>query len=321
VVIGWLLVLGLALAAQEPEIDDEAATEAATEPASAPSGADAAPAEPADGGSVDAAGASSTEPAEPDGSDSPDAPAEPTDGGRGPSSADIVVYGERKLDPERRKLEQRLLDRGYDRIVEKDGYAIFRHDESWKGEFRVYDDGWVRFKRQPVQFRPTRDTALGWVGCALVLPCLKTSGQTISQRKFKGVRRRQTEATDDLSRTWGDRVADRTVDRVIDGLPDRLEALWDEGVPLDANDDPLPTPESRKAALLAFWESRTDTVWGNRVRAGVEIFIRAEVQTSPWPFTAAEIAAFNQRRTSEAALDLDRPYDAVLDQLEATEAR
>lgn len=233
-------------------------------------------------------------------------------------ASEITVYGERGIDPERQALEQQLVDQGFDRIIQKDDYAIFRHDESWKGEFRVYDDGWVRFKRQPVQFRPGTKTPLGWAACALVLPCLRSGGQTVSQRKWKGVRRRQTEAAEPLIRRWSDRVSDRAVGRVANALPDQLEALWDVGVPLAAGAEPLRTPEERKRALLDYWESRTDTVWGDRVRAVVELFIRAEVQTSPWPFTPAEIAAFNERRTSETALDLDGPEDELIERLDAT---
>jgi hypothetical protein len=234
---------------------------------------------------------------------------------------EVVVYGDRLIDPERRALEQRLIARGYSRIIEKDGYAVFRHDEAWRGEFRVHDDGWVRFKRQPVQFRPTNDTATSWAGCALIFPCLKTAGQTMSERKFRGVRRRQTEATEPYTRRWSDRVADRNVDRVVDELPPRLEALWFDGEPLEPGQEPLPTPDLRKRALLDFWESRTDTIWGDRVRAVVEIFIRAEVQTGPFAFSADEIRAFNQRRRSEAALDLDRPQEELLERLDATEQR
>jgi hypothetical protein len=235
------------------------------------------------------------------------------------SAQEIVVFGDRLIDPERQALERQLVQQGFDRVIEKNGYVIFRHDDNWKGEFRVYDDGFVRYKRQPVQFRPNRDTALGWASCVLVFTCMKTSGQTISQRKFKGVRRREVEEADPLIRTWTDRVGDRHVGRLVDGLPRQLERLWDEGIQLDPREPPLATPQERKQALLAYWESRTDTLWGDRVRAAVEIFIRAEVQPSPWPFTRAEVDAFNARRTCRAVLDLERPLEGLLEQLEATD--
>lgn len=234
---------------------------------------------------------------------------------------DIVVVGDRLIDPERIALEKQLLAQGFQRVLRKDGYTVFRHDEAWRGEFRVHDDGWVRFKRQPVQFRPGRDTAIGWMSCALLFPCVQAGGQTIAGRKWRGVRRRQTEAAEPFVDRWSDRVADRSVDRVVNDLPDRLTVLWRDGVPLEPTDPPLLTVEDRKRALLAFWESRTDTVWGDRVRAVVEIFIRAEVQPGPDRFAPDEIAAFNARRTSEAALDLDRPYEELLDRLDATAPR
>lgn len=236
----------------------------------------------------------------------------------GGASDRIIVYGDREIDPERDALEKRLMDKGYDKVIGKDGYTIFRHDESWKGEFRVYDDGWVRYKRQPVQFRPNKNNALGWASCALLFPCLRSGGQTLSQRKWQGVRRRALQDADTLGRKWADRVADRSVDRRVERLPDQLEALWDEGVPLVDGAPKLPDVESRKAAILDHWESRTDTVWGDRVRAVIELFIRAEVQTSPWPFTDEEIRAFNARRTCEAVLDLDRSIDDLMEAMDKT---
>ena len=109
---------------------------------------------------------------------------------------------------------------------------------------------------------------------------------------------------------FGDRVADRRIEDVTDALPDALTELWEHGTPL--KDGPvLSTADERKAAILTYWESRTDTIWGDRVRAVIDAFIRGEVQHSDTPFTDAEIAAFNERRRCERTLDLKRDWDAV----------
>ncbi|TVQ93427.1 MAG: hypothetical protein EA397_04730 [Deltaproteobacteria bacterium] len=317
----WLL-LGVAGATAEGDPSDESGDPTESTPPSEPP-----PPPPLGGPPLGPTGSVPASPKTPKEPDSDAAPADedgdledsPEARGSPPSRSDeIIVYGERGIDPERIALEKRLMDKGYDRVVEKDGYVIFRHDEAWKGEFRLYDDGWVRYKRQPVQFRPNNNNILGWASCALVLPCVRAGGQSLSKRKWNGVRRRALEDADELGRTWSDRVADRSVDRTVDRLPDQLEALWDEGEPLTKGGEKLSTPEARKAALLDYWESRTDTVWGNRVRAVVELFLRAEVQNSPWPFTSQEIRAFNARRTCEAVLDLDRPLDDVMEDLDRT---
>jgi len=231
-------------------------------------------------------------------------------------AATIVVYGEHLVDQARSAVESELQDQGYDQRIRKDGYTVFRHADVWKGEVRVYDDGWVRMRRQPVQFKPPKGSPVGWATCVVVPLCVRSGGQTVSKRKHMAQRRRALAEIAPLARQYGDRVADLHVDRRIDELPERLTALWQDGVPLEEGAEPMPSMDARKQALLDFWESRTETVWGRRVRAAVEAFIREEVQYSPFPFTDAEIAAFNRTRHTESELDLDRPWEQVLADLE-----
>ena len=69
---------------------------------------------------------------------------------------------------------------------------------------------------------------------------------------------------------------------------------------------PSPANRSRRAALMAYWGSRTDTAWGERVRQAVEAFCRGVVQHSEHPFTDEEIAAFNAGRPDSPPFDLER---------------
>ena len=73
-------------------------------------------------------------------------------------------------------------------------------------------------------------------------------------------------------------------------LPDQLAATWETGARLGSHPAGA-TPADRRAALLAFWASRTKTPEGERVRQLTADFIEHVVQDSPWPVTTAEIAA------------------------------
>jgi hypothetical protein len=87
------------------------------------------------------------------------------------------------------------------------------------------------------------------------------------------------------------------------------------GEPLDEEGSLLESPQERKAVLLRHWESRTDTRWGQQIRAVIEIF-REVVQYSEHAFTDEEVDHFNLTRNSEAALDLGRPWSELNRQLQ-----
>jgi hypothetical protein len=95
-------------------------------------------------------------------------------------------------------------------------------------------------------------------------------------------------------------------------LPDRLEALWEEGVPLEGSRTPA-THARRREALLAYWDSRTCTEWGDRVREAVEAFMRGVVQHSEHPFTEEEVRALNDERRCARPLVLTRVQGDVAD--------
>jgi hypothetical protein len=238
--------------------------------------------------------------------------------------SEIVVYGDAMVDKARRQLIYDLQQMGYTDVVDKGDYVRLRNEDVWKGEIHLYDDGWIRMKRQPVRLKSPdlgriaeEGSALSWASCLLYPPmCVRTGGQLLSRRKWMGVQGETLETVQGDAQNLGDRVADAAVDERINELPARLEALWTEGVPLEDGAAPMPTMEQRKAAILAFWDSRTDTIWGDRVRVAVEAFVRAEVQTTPWGFTPQEVAAFNATRHCERALDLERPWDDVLAEIE-----
>lgn len=234
------------------------------------------------------------------------------------TSEEVIVYGEVRVEQARRKVEQELAEAGYVEKIERDGKTVYRHPRTYMGQMVVDEDGWVVFERQPVQVvAPAlpfaeENSAVAWMGCLFWAPaCVRAGGQLVGKRKFRGYEHRVVGRVHDDVEDWSDRIADLAIERKLEVLPAQLEALWADGVPLEPDDPPLPTPEARRQALLAFWGSRTDTVWGEQMRDAVEAFCRAVVQRSDHPFTASELAAFNASSTASRAFSLTTPDAAA----------
>ncbi len=230
---------------------------------------------------------------------------------------ELTVYGNLEVEAARTQVLRTLADHGYTQVDDMGDYVRVRHPAVWKGEVHLHDDGWIRMKRQPVQFRSPK-TPFGEAGsvasgiwCLAILPCLRTNGQLVAKGRYRAQEVRTLAEVNPEAIEFADRLADKKTGETINELPDALERLWEHGEPLDPKDGPLHTPAERKAALLAFWDSRTDTLWGDRVRVSVEAFVRAVVQDGPDAFTRDEIAAFNAERTCARALDLWSPWEDV----------
>ena len=233
----------------------------------------------------------------------------PNDG----ASIEVIVYGELLVEQARTEVYADLSDAGYTEYTRKDDKAIFRHPDPWKGEVHVYDDGWIRIKRQNLQIEgrempwADKNSPVAWAGCVIWLPlCLRPGGQTVAKRKFMHHETSVTNQVQPDVQDWGERIADLSTSRKVETLPDRLQGLWDDGTPLVEGDPTLTTATSRRAAIMAYWGSRTDTPWGEMVRASIEAFCRGVVEDSDTPFTEAEIASFNDQSTAGRPFDLRR---------------
>lgn len=230
----------------------------------------------------------------------------------------VVTAEEMRIAKVRAEMIKRLRAEGYTEEIRRDDVTILRSPAAWAGEVWIHDDGWVTVRRQPVQVSAPQigngpiGTALGWASCVIVpVACVHAGGQTFSKRKWRGVEGRTVGAIEPEIHQYGDAVADLQTRYVVEALPDALYGLWNDGIPLEGDRSQIVPPAGRKRALLLFWESRTDTPWGDRVRLAVEAFLRAEVQTGPTPFTPAEVDVFNAGRRCERALDLTSSWEQV----------
>lgn len=217
---------------------------------------------------------------------------------------DMIVWGEMQVEAARQEVIRELREQGYTREIRKKdkSFVILRHDDAWKGEVLVYDDGWIRMRRQPVQFEgrempwAPRNSAGAWAGC-IIYPwaCLKMGGVLIGKRKFVAQKRRTLAVVEDDATDFAERLADHATTEWANDLPDELQRLWDSGVPIDSTEEPVIFEDvvERRAALLAFWDSRTENPWGEQVRRAVEAFLQGEVQCSDHPVTAEELHKLN----------------------------
>ena len=77
-------------------------------------------------------------------------PAEPSSD-EPPAAIEVIVYGELLVQQAKEEVYHDLQEAGYTEVVSKDDKVIFRHPDPWKGEVHVYDDGWMKVRRQRLQ--------------------------------------------------------------------------------------------------------------------------------------------------------------------------
>lgn len=208
-----------------------------------------------------------------------------------PVDEEITVFGSPRVIQARQDLMDQLTLQGFSKVKRRDGKWVLLQGSKgklglggiWKGKIELHDSGLVQHKRRGLHgVLPT-----GWVG----------------PRKLGAFRSQTIEAAAPQIRALGDRMADDAVASKLDWLPQALQELWDHGTPIDGG-PPLKTHQQRRSALLQYWESRTETVWGQQVRNAVQAFLRGVVQPSEHPFTEEEIAVFNAQSRAKPELML-----------------
>lgn len=215
------------------------------------------------------------------------------------ASEEITVWGDPAVQQARDAVIGELDALGYRKLKERADRLVLINEQRWKGKVVLYDDGRLSTRRTGPAFKqlePIAGTRIRPYPLCVISPtsCVWAGAWVVSERKWRHIEDEVSRETAVEIVALNDRMADAALSDTLDALPDRLEALWDRGVPITGT-EPLPTPEARRAALLAYWESRTDTVWGRQVQAVVEGFVRGVVQSGEHPFTDAELAAHAAR--------------------------
>ncbi|MEN9786142.1 MAG: hypothetical protein RLZZ299_1406, partial [Pseudomonadota bacterium] len=203
-----------------------------------------------------------------------------------------VVAGPTKVTRARAALYQSLRDRGYRKGKRQGAFQVFLAPEPWKPRVLVHDDGWITVRREPPRLHPPGKAFASdgrpqdWLWCAIMpTSCISLGGWLVGARKMQPQIARAYDSTRAEVRALNDAVAEAAFEaRLNHDIPAQLEGLWSA---------PLPA-EERRRALFDIWDSRAeDNPEGRAVRQAVADFLDAIVQTSPEPFTEAELATLN----------------------------
>jgi hypothetical protein len=207
----------------------------------------------------------------------------------------ITVYDVRVAE-RRQAIVQELRQLGYTQVKREDGRAVFRSDVSWHPDVLLYDDGFMLLRRPPPRFAPPDAPGLAGspLACVLLLPCTRVGGLFVSGRKLEPQKSEVALQTHDVIESWRTAVVDDAMrERLSVGIPTLLDAIWLGGTGPDG--ESLPTPADRRAALLDFWATRSDTPEGDEARAIAATYIEQMVQTSDTPLLPDELAAAETR--------------------------
>lgn len=259
-------------------------------------------------------------PADPEAAAPPAAPAEVA-----PAMEEVEVWGRLEVKAARTDIVRAMRAQGWEPRTRR-GELVFVGPESWMGKARFDEAGFLEFSRPVVAYKeagvaPTSpwvdyasldrtgdlvlaseaDVAAGKVpadrlGAAspAIVPTA-TFYVLPNERKLASVQVSVLDAVGPhLTRYRA--VLDETAFREeLDALPDRLDALWTQGVPLSGG-APLDTPAARRAHALAWWATRESSPRGLLETERFEDWFVATVMTSESPATPEELAQAASRR-------------------------
>lgn len=172
----------------------------------------------------------------------------------------VLVEARSQVERLRAALQARLVEIGYREGVRRGDRVVFRPAEPIMPVVTLLDDGTLKVQESGYVQMPDGQ----W--------------RSISVRKMAPRRARVMEAI------WPDLVALREAmalasvyESVWTELPDRLDALWHEGAPLDGSAERYAYPEERVSAMAEHWRTRTCEPAGEAVRAAIERYLRLQV--------------------------------------------
>jgi hypothetical protein len=216
-----------------------------------------------------------------------------------PASEEVVVWGRLAVDKARDALVQQFEGLGYRVVRRRDGRTIFRGQD---GKITLLPSGELVFGAAPPRFvdQPpesyTKDPRYEDLDPD---PMVQGAGVSVA---FPGGPKLQTRRDEILRETRDEldayvAVMRRTAfEEMLQALPERLDLLWKEGVPLEPGDAVLPTPEARRRAVLEHWATRVETPEGQRTCAAIEAWLSSVIEASQTPITEAERQEFEPRR-------------------------
>jgi len=219
----------------------------------------------------------------------------------------IIVIGQQQVRAARDAVIREMEALGWKTRRKRDGRVMMRGPQTWMGKMILNPNGVVDFTTPAISFGgPTgvdvdyEDNPRGNMD-----PQTGSSGIAIGfdgQKKAAAVQAEIRAAVADDLAHWQDMIRKRGFGRMIENLPDRLDAVWTKGEALDGGS--VDTPEAKRASVLDYWASRTDTPEGRLVMRTIEIWLRQVVMNSDHPVTREEAAAAESAREDGRTLDV-----------------
>lgn len=243
--------------------------------------------------------------------DIPDPSTWPVDGADAePEYLEVLVIGEQVISAARDDVVRKMKDQGWRAKRKRDGRILFRGPEAWMGKATLMPTGDLNFTIPALAldglggidatYDPSKtannDVKGGTVGASFSLP----AGEARKVRALQGeVYDAVKPQVDDLR----NKLAMRSFSAKVSELPERLDALWERGESLDGGST-VTDPAKKRAQVLDYWSTRTDTPEGRTISRTVEIWLRQTVMDSADPVTPEEAAAAEERRNDGRRLDV-----------------
>lgn len=217
------------------------------------------------------------------------------------ASEEIVVWGRLATEQARDAIVHQLEDLGWDVVRRDEGRTVLRGPRAWMGRAELDEDGAFSWTRPLMGFTTLPPEA--WAPPAdeppdpNLPPPLVGAGPSFwilpSRTRLDEVRASVLAATQDEVDRYRE-VRRRTIfEEQLQTLPERLDRLWSDGEPLEPGPS-LPDPAARRRVVLEHWASRADTPEGGRAAEVIGTWLAETVQTSPWPITDEERAAYRR---------------------------
>jgi hypothetical protein len=222
---------------------------------------------------------------------------------------EVLVIGQQQITAARDAVVREMESLGWRTRRRGDGSIVFRGPEAWMGRATLLPSGDLDFDQPAIALQGPRETLGGYNQDAVLQNRYQggTAGVSLampSKEKVDAVQREIRDAVQDEVLDYRHKLQQRYFSGYIDALPSRLDDLWTNGTPLDGGHKPLATAAARRAAVLDFWATRTDTPEGRTVSRSVEMWLRGTVMDGPDAVTREEAVAAEAQRQDGRKLDI-----------------
>lgn len=244
----------------------------------------------------------------------PTPPSDGVDAGEEGGVLVVRVYGPDAIRAAREAVVRDMEAQGWSVVSEQGGEVIFRGPSNWMGRAVLDPQGTMRFTTPAAAFQSVGvdDGTTGTSGTPLgqELPGGAYQGTsrdpgtaivpTVSFALYPKRKARTVhddvlvEVTPELA-AYRDALQETVFQEQLEALSDRLDALWELGVPLEAGKPRVETIDDRRRAVLTFWATRAATPQGLDTCKEVELWLSEIVQTSTDPVTPDEQEEANAR--------------------------